>query len=64
MVESEIYNSQTNLYPIGKDNVGQTLKLSDNTTETVSNIKEPVKRSNGRYVQSRKIKRTKSAGIF
>ena len=64
MVENEIYNSKINLYPTEKSIVNQPLNLSVKTTETASNIKEVVKPSSGRYVHAKKIRRTKSAGIF
>lgn len=63
MVENEIYNSEINLYPTEKKNVNQ-LNLSAKTVETSEHIKEPTRRLDGRFGNMKKIKRTKSAGIF
>jgi len=63
MVKNEIYNKEINLYPTEKKNVNQ-LNLSAKVAETGLTIKEPARRLDGRFGQMKKIRRTKSAGIF
>ncbi len=63
MVKNEIYNSEINLYLPEKKNVSQ-LNLLAKAAETGSTIKEPARRLDGRFGNMKKIRRTKSAGIF
>ena len=64
MVEVKAYNSQVSLYPMEKDTENKQLRLSDKDTEMKSDIEKVVKHSNGRLTPMKKIRRTKSAGIF
>ncbi len=63
MVKNEIYNSEINLYAPKKKNLSQ-MDLSAKSTETDSTLKEPVKYLDDKFRQIKKIRRTKSAGIF
>jgi hypothetical protein len=63
MVKNEIYNKEINLYPTEKKTVNQLI-LSAKVAETGEQVKDPARRLDGRFGQMKKIKRTKSAGIF
>ncbi len=63
MVKNEVYNKEINLYASEKKNINQ-LNLSAKTVETGEYIKETAKRPDSRFGNMKKIRRTKSAGIF
>ena len=64
MVEVETYNNRVDLYPLEKDIENTRLRLSDKNAKTDSDSQEVIKQSNSRLTLTRKIRRTKSAGIF
>lgn len=64
MIEVETYNNQANLYSREKAVENTQLRLSEKEKETASDIEKVVKHSNSKSTPMRKIRRTKSAGIF
>ncbi|MDQ3181611.1 MAG: hypothetical protein M3Q33_13955 [Acidobacteriota bacterium] len=64
MVKDEIYTNEVNIHPTEKKIVNQQFGFLVQTTDLVSKDKEVVKSADCRFVRMKKIRRTKSGGIF